>query len=240
MQFAPPKQYLAKLEDKVQHNEKFVQYTFEMEQPHELAFVAGQYVSIKVADSGERRSYSICSSPEIRHSFELAVDISPAGLGCTYLEALQFGQEMQILGPMGRFVVEDDLAEQEPALVFIATGSGIAPFHSMLLDMLQVRRDSRPMVLYWGLRHESELFWEAEFKDLSEKFPNFSFHPVISRPGAEWPLCVGRVTDCLNNHGVIQPAGYYLCGSKVMIEDTSAQLQQNGIAASSIHFEKFY
>ena len=240
MQFAPPKQYLAKFEDKIQHNEKFVQYMFELVEPHDMPFVAGQYVSIKVNDAGERRSYSICSSPDITHGFELALDITPGGAGCKYLEGLQFGQEISLLGPMGRFVVEDEALAKEPALIFIATGSGIAPFHSMLLDMLQLRHDTRPMVLYWGLRHEQELFWELEFKDLSEHFPNFSFHPVISRPGAEWNLCTGHVSDCLIKHGIAQPAGFYLCGNKPMIEETTALLLQTGVTPEYIHHEKFY
>jgi NAD(P)H-flavin reductase len=213
---------------------------FELVEPHEISFVAGQYVSVKVSDAGERRSYSIVSSPDIKHGFELALDISPGGIGSRYFQGLQFGQEIQALGPMGRFVIEDAAPEVEPALVFIATGSGIAPFRSMLLDMLQVRHDTRPMILYWGLRHEAELFWELEFQNLSRDFPNFSFHPVISQGTSEWTLCKGRVTDCLNTHGVIQPAGYYLCGSQPMIEGTSAQLQQAGIDQSCIHHEKFY
>lgn len=240
MQFAPPSQYRAKLEDKIVHNEKFIQYMFELTQPHEMSFVAGQYVSIKVSEAGERRSYSIVSSPDITHGFELALDISPGGLGSQYFQSLQFGQEIQALGPMGRFVIEEESLPLEPALIFIATGSGIAPFHSMLLDMLQVRHDTRPIVLYWGLRHEAELFWELEFQNLSESFPNFSFHPVISRPGAEWSLCTGHVTDCLTTHGVTEPAGYYLCGNKPMIEETSALLVQNGIDSARIHHEKFY
>jgi NAD(P)H-flavin reductase len=240
MQFAPPKQYKARLEDKIQHNPKFVQYMFELTEPNEMPFVAGQYVSIKVNDQGERRSYSICSSPAITHGFELAVDVSPGGLGCQYLEALQFGQTIELLGPMGRFVVTDQDLELEPALIFVATGSGIAPFYSMLADLLQVRHDSRPMVLYWGVRHEDELFWLLEFQQLTEHFANFSFHPVISKPGSEWTLCAGRVTDCLTNHGVTQPAGYYLCGNKPMIEDVTSLLNAAGVALERIHHEKFY
>jgi NAD(P)H-flavin reductase len=108
------------------------------------------------------------------------------------------------------------------------------------LDMLQVRHDTRPIILYWGLRHEAELFWELEFQDLSESFPNFSFHPVISRPGSEWTLCTGHVSDCLKTHGVTEPAGYYLCGNKPMIEETTALLINSGVAPARIHHEKFY
>lgn len=240
MEFPPPKLIKAKLEEKIIHNEKFVQYQFELSEPHEMKFFAGQYISIKVSPAGERRSYSICSSPDIAHGFELAVDISPAGIGSKFLESLAFGQEIEALAPMGRFVVEDESLAKEPALIFIATGSGIAPFHSMLLDMLQVRNDTRPMVLYWGLRHESELFWELEFQELATTHPNFSFHPVVSRPIGRWPLCTGRVTDCLTTHGVVQPAGYYLCGNKPMIEDVSGLLQKSGVAPEFIHHEKFY
>lgn len=240
MQFAPPKQYRAKLEDSVQHNDKFFQYMFELVQPAEMPFIAGQYVSIKVSEKGERRSYSICSSPDISHGFELAVDISPGGLGCHYLQSMKYGDELSLLGPMGRFVIEDSPPVPEPALVFIATGSGITPFRPMLLDQLRLKKDTRPIILYWGLRFETDLFWVQEFQELSQLYPNFSFHPVISRPTPAWTLCTGHVSDCLQTHGIIQPAGYYLCGNKPMIEETTALLQSNGVAPAAIHHEKFY
>ena len=234
----PPQRYTARFEDKVQHNEKFVQYMFELENPHIMQFLAGQYVSMKVSDKGERRSYSIWSAPDIQHGFELLVDITPQGIGSLYLENLQFGQQVDVLGPMGMFTVADDPTEE--ALVFIATGSGITPFNAMILDQLQLKQDTRPITLYWGLRYAQDMFWQNEFSLLAQYFPNFKFHPVLSKAEDEWPLCRGRVTDCLLNHEQPRNAGYYLCGNAGMITDVSQLLTNQGVALEHIHHEKFY
>lgn len=234
----PPKQYRAKLEDKAQLNERFVQYHFELVEPNELTFAAGQYASIKVSEKGERRSYSICSSPAVSHGFELLVDHKPAGIGCTYLENMVFGQEIEFLAPLGIFTIVPD--ETETSLALIATGSGIAPFRSMLFEQLQVKHDARPITLHWGMRHANNLFWEDEFEELAQSFPNFSFHPVISQPEQAWPLCRGRVTDCLSTHELAAGTGYYLCGNAQMIEDVTQTLLAKSVTAEHIHHEKFY
>lgn len=240
LQFPPPQQVTAKLEDRVDLNEKFLHLKFELVMPYAMPFLAGQYVSMKVSDRGERRSYSIISSPDIHHGFEILVDISPNGVGSNYLKNLEFGNTVEMLAPMGRFVMEPEALEQEPTIALMATGSGLAPLYSMLQDLLIVRQDKRPIILYWGMRHEHELFWLDSIWELDKRFENFSFHPVISRPGQQWNLCTGRVTDCLISHGIIQSAGYYICGNKPMLEEVTKMLGEAGVPAERIHFEKFF
>lgn len=234
----PPQQYTARLEEKIVHNERFIQYFFELTEPNEMSFEAGQYVSVKVSEKGERRSYSICSSPDIKHGFELIIDISPDGIGSRYFNSLEFGDTIEFLGPLGMFTLATN--EREEATTFIASGSGIAPFRSMILELLQEEKDTRPIVLYWGLRHENILFWEDEFEELAENFPNFKFHPVISQSSEAWPLCRGRVTDCLRVHDLLVDSGFYLCGSSQMITDASNLLLKRNVLADKIHHEKFF
>lgn len=233
-----PQQMKAKLAEKQVFNEKFTQYTFEMLEPHEIHFDAGQYVSIVVDEHGDRRSYSIASKPEIHHSFDLLIDHTPQGVGTTFLQNLDFGAEVDIMGPLGRFTFSEGGNEEE--LVFIATGSGVAPFRSMILELLQDKKETRPITLYWGLRYVENLFWQNEFQDLSEEFENFKFHPVISRAVAEWTLCRGRVTDCLSVHEVSVNGAYYLCGNAHMIEDVSKMLEEKGVPKENVHHEKFF
>ncbi len=232
-----PTQYTAKLEDKTVHNEKFTQFAFELTDPHRMEFDAGQYVSIAVDDKGNRRSYSICSRPDIDHGFELLLDVEPDGLGTNYLKSLEIGQDISLLGPMGQFVIQDN---DDQALVFVATGSGIAPFMSMITDLLQVRQDPRPIILYWGLRYVNQLFWQDEFERMSEAFPNFSFYPVISKPVPEWNLSTGHVTDLLEIHEFDEKTGFYLCGNKGMIESTTQVLINRDVEKNRIYHEKFY
>lgn len=238
MAVMPPQRFTARLEDRIVHNDKFVQYTFELVSPHLIQFAAGQYVSMKVSERGERRSYSICSPPGVQHSFELLVDISPQGIGSLYIESLKLGDEVDVLAPMGVFTLASSGVEQ--SLAFVATGSGITPFRSMILHLLQEQLDTRPITLYWGLRYAQDLFWQNDFQDLAEAFPNFKFHPVLSKAADEWPLCRGRVTDCLAVHGVPPNTGFYICGNEHMVKDTIQLLQQGGVSETFIHHEKFY
>jgi NAD(P)H-flavin reductase len=203
-----------------------------------LPFYAGQYVSIKVAEDGTRRSYSICSSPSIDHGFELLVDVSPQGPGSRFLQKLEIGEDIEMLAPLGRFTLHG--SEEWSSLTFIATGSGIAPFRGMIQHLLQDEQDERPIQLLWGMRYPQHLFWQDEFEELVDYFENFSFHPVMSQAGEGWTLCRGRVTDCLQTHDWDPTGGYFLCGSTAMIEDTVAVLQSQGVPAEKIRYEQFY
>lgn len=228
----------ARFEDKQVLNAKFTLYKFELSQPHRFTFLAGQYVSIQVDDAGNRRSYSICSKPSIDHGFELLVDTTPQGLGVQYLESLKFGDTITALGPMGQFILANPL---EPELYFIASGSGIAPFYGMITQLLQDEQETRPMYLYWGLRHAEDLCWQDEFQLLSQAFSNFRFEPTLSQAPDGWPLSRGRVTDVFFAHDCSPSAGYYLCGNGQMIQDMQKLLtEEKHVPSERIHFEKFY
>src|SRR5258708_409605 len=235
-----PQQYTAKLSDKIVFNQKYTQFSFELVEPNRLEFEGGQYITIALPNAdGLRRPYSICSSPEKDHGFELLVDVVPNGKGVQYLNSLQFGDEIQFLAPLGVFVIPPQIVNKNP-LTFVATGAGIAPFQSMILDQLQHNKNTQPMILYWGVRHVEELFWENDFAELSQSFPNFHFHPVISQATPEWPLCRGRVTDCLSLHELLPNSDYFLCGSDTMVTDVMSLLTAKDIAKEKIHREKFY
>jgi len=234
----PPQHFIARLEDKNELNPRYIHYSFELQKPLKMDFLAGQYLSVKVSDQGLRRSYSICSSPDIKHGFEFLIDRQPGGVGCKFFDSLKFGDEIETLGPLGTFVMADD--EHEKEVILVATGSGIAPLRAMILDRLQVHHDKRKITLLWGMRHETELFWELDFQDISQEIDNFEFMPVISQPISNWPLTVGRVTQYLKEANLNEETGYYLCGSAAMITEVKSILQQRGIPNHFIYHEKFY
>jgi ring-1,2-phenylacetyl-CoA epoxidase subunit PaaE len=98
-----------------------------MVQPHRFTFDAGQYLLLKVHPNGTRRSYSLWSDPSNAHGFELFVEVIPNGVGSHFLSTLPFGSDVEFLAPLGQFTVPTTITPATP-LVFIATGSGIAPF----------------------------------------------------------------------------------------------------------------
>jgi len=247
-----PQIFRAKLAEKysLSENQKFVYFRFELIKPHEIEFEAGQYVSIKVSDKGERRSYSIASTPDIKHAIELVVDISPGGIGTKFLGNLKLGEEIEFLGPLGHFVVSRDASEVdkddlkgERKFLFIGTGSGIAPLRSMVLDLLRNRRETRPIRLHWGLRYEEDVFWLDNFQRLMEEFPNFVLDLVLSKPNDGWELCWGHVQDCLKRDVLpyedMSQWEAYLCGNPKMIEETTSLLVEAGMDKERVHFERF-
>jgi len=233
-----PQEYAAIFEDKQVYNDKFVHFHFELKNPYTIDFKAGQFISIKINEQGVRRAYSICSDPDINHGVEILLDVSPQGEGVYYLQNLQLGDEISFLGPMGRFVIEDN--PEEKAIALVGTGSGVAPLHSMMIDQLKNKEDTRSITLYWGLRHAAHMIWQDEFARWSKQFSNFQFHPTLSQAEKEWSLCRGRVTNCLQVHDLPANTGYYLCGGKAMIDDVKQILTSRGVDLKNIHHEKFF
>ncbi len=234
-----PQQMIAVLQDKQEFNPRYVELTFELKEPPTFEFLAGQYLSIQVSPEGERRAYSIASPPSLNHGFRFLVDLAPGGVGTSFLKNLTFGDQIKVLGPLGHFVV--DQSSKEQALVFVGTGSGIAPLRSMIDDLLVDRQDKRPIRLYWGMRHESELFWLEDFENLNEQYKNFEFYPVISQPVGDWPLSTGHVTDMILAHKFEPQTGFYLCGRQTMIQEVTQLLKKkHQVNDSFIHFEKYY
>lgn len=239
----PLQKYSARVSDIQHFSDKYVHLYIELVEPHRLEFLAGQYMILDVPGSDKKKDYSIASDPAIDHAIESLIDISPRGAGTTYIAALKPGDPVTFFAPAGMFGIagpDTVVGQQEKALVFVATGSGITPIRSMILDQLQNKGDKRPVTLYWGMRYESDIYWLDEFRELEKSFPNFTLHLVLSKAGDEWPLCRGRVTDCLSIHPMLDSAGYYICGLKVMITDVEALLLQKGVAAEHIHHEEFH
>ncbi len=231
-------EYTAIFENKKIYNQKFEHYHFELKKPHTLNFKAGQYISLLINDSGLHRAYSICSDPDINHGIEILLDVTPQGLGVSYLQSLKFGDEIKFLAPLGNFTINSDTNGK--AIVLVGTGSGIAPLHSMVVDQLKNKDFAQSVTLFWGLRYAKQLIWQDEFTHWSKRFSNFQFHPTLSRPEPKWPLCRGRVTNCLQIHELPSQADFYLCGCRAMVNDTKEVLLQKDVPPQRIYHEQFY
>lgn len=223
---------------------KFQYIDIELISPVRIEFQAGQYLITKVPGMEERRSYSIASTPAENHSVGILVDISPGGEGSLYLASLAPGDEVEFMGPAGNFVIVDsntDVGREEEKLLFVATGSGISAVRSQILDLLQTKKDKREIYLHWGMRYVEDIFWEEDFREMSEFFANFHFDLVLSRPPKKWPLCSGYVTHCVaGHHSDFSKVGAYLCGNSKMIEDMKKLLGERGVTKEHIHLEKFF
>ena len=241
MEFVKPQKFSARVSEKyfLTDNQKFLYVRFELISPDRMNFEAGQYVSIKIGESEERRSYSIATTPDNDHGFALVVEILPEGKGSQYLKQLQLGDSVEVLAPLGRFVIEPTTQNK---LLFVGTGSGIVPLYSMISDLLINKNEMRQIRLHWGLKNEESTFWFDNFERLAEEHPNFVFDPVMSQPSEGWDLCTGHVQDCLRrDFGEPKLADWSgnICGNPKMVEDVSILMQTLGMKPENVHHEKY-
>lgn len=203
----------------------------------DINYGAGQYLSLKVSETGERRSYSIASRSNGR-LLELMVDVAPMGVGSRYVLGLKVGDKVEALCPMGSFSVQSTEISEQRKMLFVATGSGIVPMKPIIEDLLIDKKYQGKMQLLWGMRHEEELYWVDEFRQLEKGHPNFEFRLVLSQGGSSWGGKRGHVADVFDDSYDGWCA--YICGNKEMIAETAVKLEGLGIKRENIHYEKFY
>lgn len=243
MEFAKPQKYTARISDKyfVSDNQRFLYLKLELVLPDRIEYIAGQYVSIKINQSGERRSYSIVSTPDDNHGVHLLAEMVQDGKGSEYLRNAEPGEVVEILGPLGKFVLSQ---KKENKILFVAMGSGIVPIYAMICDLLLNKSESREIRLHWGMRSEEDLFFVNNLERLSENHSNFVFDIVLSKPSLNWDLCVGHVQDCLRRDFPLNTGGLsgweaYVCGNPVRVGEVCHEVELLGIDKDDIYHEKF-
>jgi NAD(P)H-flavin reductase len=120
-----------------------------LEEPGEIHFAPGQFVSFEIERPGlpfpATRPYSIASAPTSRHVIELVLNRVPGGPGSEYLFGLREGDLTTFRGPVGTFILRNSHRD----LLFVATGTGIAPIRSMLWFLADTS-SLRACTLYWA------------------------------------------------------------------------------------------
>jgi NAD(P)H-flavin reductase len=211
--------------------------TLALEDPPELRFLAGQFISFEVPKAGlpfpVTRPYSIASSPSKTHEIELLFNLVPGGPGSTFLFSLRDGDEVTFRGPAGTFVLRD---YPDRRLLFVATGTGIAPIRSMLLTRLP---SPTPVVLIWGLRSERDLYYQDELEALAATHPEFTYTITLSQPTMRWPGAVGRVQPLVDAQAArVDDLAVYVCGGHAMIQSVTAMVRAHGMCP--IHREQYF
>lgn len=231
--------FRAKVSEILPFGERFLFFRLELIEPHLIQFLAGQYILLNVPGSDAKKAYSIVSAPRLDHGIELLAELIPNGVASNYFKTLKPGQEISFYAPAGVFTVSEQIQKSSNPYIFVATGSGIAPLRSMILDLLREKQDTKNITFYWGMRYAQDLFWLEYFEELKASYSNFTLHVVLSQAIPEWPLCRGRVTDCLSLHDIALHAQTYICGNPKMIEDVQSVLFKRGMKPEQIHFERY-
>jgi ferredoxin-NADP reductase len=214
---------------------------FEVAAAPRFGFVAGQWLSFKTnKPDGEEitRAYSIATPPGDDSRFALCLNRVQDGYMSNFLCDLKEGQEISCQGPFGDFILRRPLRDT----VFIATGTGIAPFRSMLHWLLAdpVRHQEKRLWLLFGNRTEADIYYHEEFLDLAAGHANFHYLPTLSRGGPEWQGLRGYVQEHVR--GIVQgrtDMHAYICGLDRMIKANRELLKGLGWHRKSILSEKY-
>jgi len=204
-----------------------------------LRFLAGQYVDV-TSPAGISRSYSIASAAATPERVELQVRRVDGGqLSAYWFEQARINDLLRFNGPRGTFFLRPAAGLD---LIFLATGTGIAPIRSMLMQIAAAPAHEQPrsVTLYWGGRHAADLY-----ADPSALLVGLRYVPVLSRGDARWAGASGHVQDALlhdvaHRHApALAGAAVYACGSEAMIHGARRLLADNGLPAGRFYFDAF-
>jgi CDP-4-dehydro-6-deoxyglucose reductase len=199
-----------------------------------LKYLPGQYVDM-IGKDGLRRSYSIANAPREDGTITLQIRMIPNGQMSHYwFEAAKPNDLLRLEGPQGTFCLRNT---KNSVLVFMATGTGIAPIKAILeqLNDELAQHTYSKIYLYWGGRKEQDIYWHPNYPELP-----LTFVPVLSRAQADWPGRTGHIQQVLLHDGVdLEAVEVYACGSEAMIDSALRQLTAAGLNAKYFHSDAF-
>ena len=212
-------------------------------------FKPGQFITLDLPIHEKRlnrwRSYSIASAPDQSNVLELCIVRLEGGRGTSYLfEEITLGSTLKFKGPGGVFTLPTSLDKE---MIFICTGTGVAPFRSMIWDLIQQEKTFKSIHLIFGTRHLSDLLYANEFSKLASQRDDFQFSVALSRVSvSDLPA-----TPFLVHEGYVHPVYqtaysevkddrvFYICGWKNMIDDAVANLREMGYGDNQIIYELY-
>ena len=232
---------IIRIEDETASTKKFWIQIAELER---FDFIPGQFVTLDLPihqqPNKRWRSYSIASAPDGTNVFELVIVLMEGGLGTTYLfTEAAVGTEFPVRGPQGHFTLPDPITSD---IFMVCTGTGIAPFRSMIQHILHNNIPHKEIFLIYGTRKCPDALYLEELLDLKQKLPGFHYFPTFSREqNVAEGLYIGYV------HGIYEQLmeaqrdspQFFLCGWKEMINEARQRIQHLGVDKKAIHFELY-
>ena len=198
-----------------------------------LGFLAGQYVSILVPGTDQKRSYSFSSAPGAA-SLEFLVRDIPHGMMSRALREAAPGAAMEFSGPSGSFYLRDI---KRPVL-FLAGGTGLAPFLSMLGRIAQTGRRQTIHMVY-GVTNDVDLVGVDKLEAYAGQIPGFTFSCCVADEGSAYPAkgYVTRYIEPGHLHG--GDVDVYLCGPPPMVDAVRGYFSDQGVSPANFYYEKF-
>ena len=202
---------------------------------------------VPAADKLIKRAYSIGSSPSQREYLEFYIAVVPDGVLTSRLAALQPGDRLFSQPKVtGTFTVEG--IESERNLVLVSTGTGLAPFMSMVRTA-ELWTPERKITVVHGVRYATDFAYADELLSLRESGRALEYLPIASRAGAEFSGRKGRIQKLVEEEVLVPDPNQdsvFLCGNPAMIEDLERYLTERGFVLHSkkspgnLHVEKYW
>lgn len=203
------------------------QFFLDVDGIDDIDFLPGQFITVDLPIHEKRtqrwRSYSIANLPRQDGKIELCIVNLKGGLASEYLfHKLTLGDSITFKGPSGSFVLPTDPAFEK--LVLVCTGTGIAPFRSMLLQ-LQRQGFDREVHLIFGTRTQDDILYREELTRLAQQEPNFTYTVTLSRD-PKWDGPQGYVHKIYQEMYAEKDPGlmFMLCGWSMMVDEAVANL----------------
>lgn len=204
-------------------------------------FQAGQYINVYGEVQGIRtsRPYSISSSPKQRAYYDITVARIENGFFSDYLlDSVKRGDSIQSSAPSGNFYFNPLFHSRNS--VFIAGGSGITPFMSMIREICDAGLD-RSVTLLYGNRTTSNILFHDELDSLAFRYPDFKYIPVIAEPpmgykGIRGFINASCIEKCVKD---LSDCTFYICGPEAMYDYCMPELKSMNIPAKRIRKEMF-
>lgn len=208
-------------------------------EPKDFEFRAGQFVMLHVPTGEAKpalRAYSIASTDQKRDGFRLVFKAVEGGIASRYIWDLKEGAVLDFTGPFGRVFFKEP---PTPQVVFLNTGSGVSQHFSFIESNLKKHPGLRYRLLF-GVRHQSDIYYENELKRLKAELPNFEYQYVLSRADDSWTGLRGYVQNHIDafDYKSIDTT-FYLCGNGAMIKDVKAKLSADGFDMTRVLAEAF-
>ncbi|HKY73940.1 MAG TPA: PAS domain S-box protein [Patescibacteria group bacterium] len=195
-----------------------------------MKFQAGQYVWLVLPNMlspdprGDRRAFSICSSPNNAEAITIASRVTDSGYKQT-LAALELGAKVEIIGPFGFFTMPN---EPQKPLVLLAGGIGITPFFSMIRWASEQKLPQQILLLYAN-SNPSRTAYIKELETLQQQNPFFSFKAVYGK------IFWDHIQSFVKNP---EKSLWYTSGPRVMVCDVADALLSHGIKEQSLYFDE--
>lgn len=209
-----------------------IRFSVDLDDP--VGFLPGQYVKVEIPGTTLTRAYSFSSAPGSSQASFVVRNVPDGRMSGFLTGPRQAGQRIGMAGPYGNFYLRDVV---RPVL-FLAGGTGIAPFLSML-EVLAARGSAHPVRLVFGVTNDQDLVAIDQLDAMAARLPGFEYRTCVVNPDsahARKGYVTAHIDPAWLNDG---DADVYLCGPVPMVDAVRSLLDASGQAPRNFHFEKF-